>query len=102
VEGWEASPHQRLERLLREKEVPIGLLITDEELRFIYAPRGETSGWMSFPLRSLGEVGGRPMLGGLKLLLSSFRLYNDAPNRRLPALAARLFGLSKAYDRLDD
>jgi hypothetical protein len=86
IEGWEASPHQRLERLLREKEVPIGLLITDEELRFIYAPRGETSGWMCFPLRSLGEVGGRPMLGGLKLLLSSFRLYNDAPNRRLPAL----------------
>src|SRR5258706_7127234 len=86
IEGWEASPHQRLERLLREKEVPIGLLITDEELRFIYAPRGETSGWMSFPLRSLGEVGGRPMLGGLKLLLSSFRLHNDAPDRRLPAL----------------
>lgn len=86
IEGWEASPHQRLERLLREKEVPIGLLVTDAELRFIYAPRGETSGWMSFPLRSLGEVGGRPMLGGLKLLLSSFRLYNDAPNRRLPAL----------------
>ena len=26
------------------------------------------------------------MLGGLKLLLSSFRLFNDAPNRRLPAL----------------
>ncbi|UFW82995.1 N-6 DNA methylase [Bradyrhizobium barranii] len=86
IEGWEASPHQRLERLLREKEVPIGLMITDEELRFIHAPRGETSGWMCFPLRSLGEVGGRPMLGGLKLLLSSFRLYNDAPNRRLPAL----------------
>jgi N-6 DNA Methylase len=86
IQGWEASPHQRLERLLREKAVPIGLLITDEELRFIYAPRGETSGWMCFPLRSLGEVGGRPMLGGLKLLLSSFRLYNDAPNRCLPAL----------------
>jgi hypothetical protein len=86
IEGWEASPHQRLERLLRDKEVPIGLMITDEELRFIYAPRGETSGWMCFPLRSLGEVGGRPMLGGLKLLLSCFRLHNDAPNRRLPAL----------------
>src|SRR4051812_14969459 len=65
LEGWEATPHQRLERLLREKEVACGLLITDEELRFIYAPRGETSGWIRFPLRSLGEVGGRPMLGGL-------------------------------------
>ncbi len=31
-------------------------------------------------------VGGRPMLGGLKLLLNAFRLHNDAPERRLPAL----------------
>ncbi|HXN88311.1 MAG TPA: DNA methyltransferase, partial [Methylocella sp.] len=86
LEGWEATPRQRLERLLRETGVPTGLLITDDELRFIQAPRGETSGWMAFPLRSLSEVGGRPMLGGLKLILSSFRLHNDAPNRRLPAL----------------
>jgi hypothetical protein len=86
LEGWEATPHQRLERLLRETGVPTGLLITDDELRIIQAPRGETSGWMVFPLRSLGEVGGRPMLGGLKLLLSSFQLHNDAPDRRLPAL----------------
>ena len=73
VEGWEATPHQQLERLLRESGTPTGLLLTDGELRLIYAPRGETSGWLKFPLRSLGDVGGRPMLGGLKLILSSFR-----------------------------
>jgi N-6 DNA Methylase len=84
--GWEATPHQRFERLLREKQTPTGVLVTDDHLRLVYAPRGETSGWMTFPLRSLAEVGGRPMLGGLKLLLSSFRLHNDAPERRLPAL----------------
>jgi N-6 DNA Methylase len=84
--GWEATPHQRFERLLREKQIPIGLLITDDDLRLIYAPRGETSGWLTFPIRSLAEVGGRPMLGGLKLLLNSFQLHNDAPERRLPAL----------------
>ena len=86
LEGWEATPHQQMERLLRETGVPTGLLLTDGELRLIQAPRGETSGWLKFPLRSLGEVGGRPMLGGLKLILSSFRLHNDAPDRRLPAL----------------
>ncbi|MEA1842960.1 Eco57I restriction-modification methylase domain-containing protein [Agrobacterium tumefaciens] len=86
LEGWEATPHQRLERLCKDRGVPIGILVTDGELRLIYAPRGETSGWLRFPLSSLGEVGGRPMLGGLKLLLSSFRLHNDAPERRLPAL----------------
>lgn len=86
LEGWEATPHQRLERLCKDRQVRTGILVTDGELRLIYAPRGETSGWLRFPLRSLGEVGGRPMLGGLKLLLSSFRLHNDAPERRLPAL----------------
>jgi N-6 DNA Methylase len=86
LEGWEATPHQRLERLCKDRQVRTGILLTDGELRLIYAPRGETSGWLRFPLRSLGEVGGRPMLGGLKLLLSSFRLHNDAPERRLPAL----------------
>lgn len=86
IEGWEATPNQRLERLLREKSIPIGLLITDEELRLVYAPKGETSGWIAFPTRSFGEVGGRPMLGGLKLLLGLFPLFNDAPNRRLPAV----------------
>ncbi|TCA58082.1 hypothetical protein E0H71_00325 [Rhizobium leguminosarum bv. viciae] len=86
LEGWEATPHQRLERLCKDRQVRTGILVTDDELRLIYAPRGETSGWLRFPLRSLGEVGGRPMLGGLKLLLSSFRLHNDAPERRLPAL----------------
>ncbi len=63
-----------------------GLLLTDGELRFVQAPRGETSGWLKFPIRSLSEVGGRPMLGGLKLILSSFRLHNDAPHRRLTSL----------------
>src|ERR1700733_2463603 len=84
--GWEATPHQRLERLLRETGVPTGLLLTDHELRLVHAPRGETSGWLSFPIRGLGSVAGRPMLGGLKLLLSAFRLHNDSTDRRLPAL----------------
>ena len=84
--GWEATPHQRFERLLRENEIPIGVLITDNELRLVYAPRGETSGWLPFPLRPLATLAGRPLLGGLKLMLDSFRLFNDEENRRLPAL----------------
>lgn len=85
--GWEASAHQRFERLLRETGVNVGVLLTANELRLVYAPpRGETSGWLVWPLRPLATVAGRPMLGGLKLLLSSFRLFNDAEPRRLPAL----------------
>jgi hypothetical protein len=98
LEGWEASAHQRFERLLRESGVHAGLLITERndrrdgedrympELRLIYAPRGETSGHLTFPLRALATVAGRPMLAGLKLLLDSVRLFTDADGRRLPAL----------------
>lgn len=86
--GWEATPHQRFERLLRENEAGVraGILLTDDQLRLIYAPKGETSGWLSFPLRALATFAGRPMLGGLKLALNAFRLHNDTPERRLPAL----------------
>lgn len=86
--GWEATPHQRFERLLRENDAGVraGILLTDDQLRLVYAPKGETSGWLSFPLRALATVAGRPMLGGLKLALNAFRLHNDAPERRLPAL----------------
>ncbi|HRW59632.1 MAG TPA: hypothetical protein P5340_03165, partial [Defluviicoccus sp.] len=86
AEGWEATPQQRFERLLRETSVLAGVMITDRELRLVYAPRGETSGWLAFPLRSLATVAGRPMLAGLKLLLGSFRLFNAAADQRLRAL----------------
>jgi hypothetical protein len=96
--GWEASAHQRFERLLRETGIFAGVLMSEKierkdgedrfrpELRLVYAPRGETSGYLSFPLRDLRAVAGRPMLGGLKLLLDSFRLFADSSDRRLPAL----------------
>lgn len=84
--GWEATPQQRFERLLRETGIPIGVLLADDELRLVYAPRGETSGWLGFPLRPLATVAGRPMLGGLKLMLDRARLFTDPENKRLPAL----------------
>jgi hypothetical protein len=40
--GWPASPQARFERLLREQQVPIGLLTNGAELRLIYAPPGES------------------------------------------------------------
>jgi hypothetical protein len=86
LHGWEATPHQRLERLLRETGVPTGLLLSDESWRLVHAPRGETSGQITFPLRPMGNVAGRPMLGGFKLLLDKPRLFTDAPAKRLPAI----------------
>jgi hypothetical protein len=98
ADGWEATPHQRFERLLRETGVFAGLIVSERnqprdgednyqpELRLIYAPRGETSGHLTFPLRALATVAGRPMLGGLKLLLDTVSLFTNASDRRLPSL----------------
>lgn len=83
AKGWEATPHQRFERLLRETGVLVGVMITGHELRLVYAPRGETSGWIAFPLRSMATVAGRPMLAGLKLVLGAFRLFNAPADQRL-------------------
>ena len=88
LDGWEATPQQRFERLLRETKVYAGMLITDEEIRLVYAPQGETSGWQAFPIRALASVPGRPILGGLKLLLDRTRLFGE-PTQRLPILLQR-------------
>lgn len=89
LDGWEATPQQRLERLLRETGVPAGLLVTDSVLRLVYAPKGETSGWLGFPLRPLATVAGRPMLAGLKRVLGRAALFTDGDTHRLPAILRR-------------
>lgn len=84
--GWEATPAQRFERLLRERQVPAGLLITDHEVRLIHAPRGETSGWVNWRPADLTTTAGRSMLGGLKLVLGRHRLFTAPADESLPAL----------------
>ena len=86
--GWDATPQQRFERLLKETEIPIGLLFNGSQLRLVHAPRGESSGWLTMPLEPMAEVAGRPMLGALELLLGVDRLFGGNPEQRLPQLLA--------------
>jgi hypothetical protein len=81
--GWRASPQARLERLLRATGVAAGLLVTGSALRLVYAPRGETSGHVTFPVPALCEVAGRPMLAALHMLLGEHRLFRARDGRRL-------------------
>jgi len=84
---WEATPQQRLERLLKESEHPIGLLWNGVALRLVYAPRGESSGHLTFPLEPMTTVDGRPMLAALQMLLGPDRLFEGgASNMRLRPL----------------
>lgn len=83
---WHASPQARFERLLRETGVAIGLLISPERIRLVYAPKGESSGHVTFPVYQMTMAANWPMLAALHLLLHSDRLFIGPENQRLPAI----------------
>ncbi|WP_199247050.1 Eco57I restriction-modification methylase domain-containing protein [[Phormidium] sp. ETS-05] len=84
--GWNASPQAKFERLLRETEIPIGLLCNGTEIRLVYAPRGESSGHLTFPVQAMTEVAGRPILAALDMLLGQDRLFTVPTEHRLPKI----------------
>ncbi len=82
----EASPHGRMERLLRRTGVSAGLLFNGRSLRLISAPRGESSGWMDFRVADMVQTAGRPICTALRLLLAESRLLSLPRHQRLTAL----------------
>lgn len=85
---WNAAPQLRFERLLRETGVPAGLLVSPHAIRLVYAPKGESSGHITFRIADMVHVAGRPILAALHMLLSTERLFSMAAGQRLPALLA--------------
>jgi hypothetical protein len=85
---WQATPQARMERLLRETDVPIGLLFNHTQLRLVYAPRGETSGYATFSVPDMVTVAGRPIFAALRMLLHQDRLFRGSDKERLPAILA--------------
>lgn len=83
---WHAPPHSKFERLLRETEVPIGLLYNRRQFRLVYAPRGETSGYATFTIAEMSQVAGRPMFAAFQMLLGADRLFNLPERQRLPSI----------------
>lgn len=83
---WHASPQIRLERLLRETGVPIGILANGRFIRLVYAPRGESSGHVTWPVHRLVTALDRDMLSALCMLLGSARLFALPRDQRLPHL----------------
>ncbi|BDA75947.1 hypothetical protein CAL7716_101130 (plasmid) [Calothrix sp. PCC 7716] len=84
--GWKATVQEKFERLLRETKIPIGILCNGIRIRLVYAPQGESSGHLTFPVQAMCEVPGRQILGALEMLLSADRLFNVPTERRLPKL----------------
>ena len=86
AKNWGAPPQAKFERLLRETNVPIGLLCNSEQLRLVYSPRGETSGYATFNIAEMAQVNGRPIFAALHMLLCEERLFSLGANERLPAI----------------
>jgi hypothetical protein len=82
-QGWRASPQERFERLLRETDVQLGLLFNGTQLRLVVAPKGESSGHLTFNLAELAQVSGRAMFAGLRLLLGREAVLDASPGLRL-------------------
>lgn len=83
---WETSATRRLERLLRETGIPIGLLYSKSALRLVYAPKGENAGHLTFKYADMLSTMGRPILGALDLLLGRAMLFQGDARHQLPAL----------------
>ncbi len=83
---WSATPQQRFERLLRETGVFVGMLTNGRDFRLVYAPKGESAGWVTFRLAEMMTVDGRPLLGALHMLLNERRILWLEENKRLHAL----------------
>ncbi|MBD2429223.1 DNA methyltransferase [Phormidium sp. FACHB-1136] len=80
---WQATPQQKFERLLREKQQPVGLIFNGTHIRLVYAPRGEASGYLTFPVQAMMEVSGRLILGAMEMLLGRNSLLASQPEQRL-------------------
>lgn len=83
---WSTSATRRMERMLRETGVPIGLLVSPTALRLIYAPTGENAGSLTFRFADMLSTMGRPILGAFDLLLGVDMLFLGEEAHQLPAL----------------
>ena len=86
--GTDASPHRRMERLLRGTGAPAGLLFNGLSLRLISAPRGESSGRLDFRVQDMVQTAGRPIAAAMRLLLNERRLLAVPQRQRLAGLLA--------------
>ena len=82
VKGWDGVTHQQaFDRHLRDTGVEAGLLITPTYYRLTYSPRGETPGYLEWPIEGMATTAGRPMLGGFKLILNKEALWGREHRR---------------------
>jgi len=103
AKNWGAPPQAKFERLLRETSVPIGLLSNGEQLRLVYSPRGETSGYATFNVAEMAQVNGRPIFAALHMLFENSRKYQNTVSTELAEqVLAALYELMRGFQAAND
>jgi hypothetical protein len=72
--AWSYPPALKLERLIRDTRVDVGVLLNKRALRFVYAPHGQAPGSIDFSFAAMVDPGGRPILDALVMLLKRRRV----------------------------
>lgn len=92
-DNWNSSPHFKFERLLREKQVSTGIIVSKEKLRLVFAPRGESSGYVDFPFKIMYQPSGRLVFSAFRELLSDAKVFNSPQGQSL----IEILELSRKY-----
>ena len=61
----------------------------DERVRLVHAPKGESSGHLTFGFSDMAQPAGRPILAAFEMLLGADALFVGPEEARLPALLAK-------------
>ncbi len=80
---WPASHTERFERLLTRAGQPVGLMVSPDTIRLVYAPAGEAPGRLSFPVAALRTSDGRLLVDALLMLLGRRRVFGSSQGKRL-------------------
>ncbi|MEY4616402.1 MAG: hypothetical protein RJB66_1362 [Pseudomonadota bacterium] len=92
-DAWNSSPHFKFERLLREKQISTGFIVSKEKLRLIFAQRGESSGYIDFPFKIMYQPSGRLVFAAFRELLSATKVFNSPKGQSL----IEILELSRKY-----
>ncbi|KKM73134.1 hypothetical protein LCGC14_1413540, partial [marine sediment metagenome] len=87
---WSASPAARMQELLHAAEVRLGLLTNGEQWMLVDAPRGETTGYISWYAELWFDE--HLTLRAFTTLLSSYRFFGVPDDETLGALLAESAG----------
>src|SRR5205807_2620658 len=76
-------PRAKLDRLLRETRIPIGIVTNCRVIRLVYAPLGESTGSITFRVADMAKSDGRSILDAFVMLLHARRFEGAGDGRSL-------------------